>query len=62
MCVIQTADVNGDGSDDIVCTGSNGGIMVWEAKKIDNVYDPNSQWTDLNFGFCVHTNKQVYTF
>ena len=33
--------------------------MVWEAKKISDVYDPNSKWTDVNFGFCVHTQKQV---
>ena len=59
LFTLQTADVNGDGSDDIVCTGNNGGMMVWEAKKISDVYDPNSKWTDVNFGFCVHAQKQV---
>ena len=54
--------MNGDGSDDIVCTGSNGGMMVWEAKDISNVYDPNSKWTDVNFGFCVYASKQVIIF
>ena len=56
---VQTADVNADGSSDIVCTGSDGSMMVWEAKETDSVYDPNTKWTDVNFGFCVYGNKEV---
>ena len=62
MFTNQTADVNGDGSSDIVCTGLEGGMMVWEAKDVADfahIYQANSKWTDVNFGFCVHTNKMV---
>ena len=61
-CLYQTADVNGDGSSDIVCTGLDGGMIVWEGKHVNdnaNIYQANSKWTDVNFGFCVHTNKMV---
>ena len=54
-------DVNGDGRSDIVCTGPEGGISVYEAKDEDNanIYDPNSKWTDDHFGFCALENKMV---
>ena len=61
-CSFQTiGDVNGDSRSDIVCVGSEGSMMVWEAKdeENENIYDPNSKWTDDHFGFCAHEYKKV---
>ena len=54
--------MNGDGRTDVVCVDGNGGVMVWEVKDVDDksdIYDLNSKWTHLNFGFCTYNDKQV---
>ena len=61
ILIIEPAFVNGDGRSDIVCT-ADGGIMVWEAKDVNdnaNIYDSNSKWMDVNFGFCAQNDKEV---
>ena len=53
------ADVNGDGKADIVCRAADGGIMVWEAKDVNNFYEPEAAWSDEAFGFFTNNPKWV---
>ena len=53
--------MNGDGKADIVCRASDGGIMVWEAKDVDEFYEPEAVWSDDVFGFCTNNPKWVYS-
>ena len=36
-----------------------GGVMVYEAKDVDNFYESGTVWSDEAFGFCTNSPKKV---
>ena len=52
--------MNGDGKADIVCRAADGGIVVWEAKDVNEFYEPAAVWINEAFGFCTNNPKWVY--
>ena len=54
--------MNGDGKADVVCISDDGGIRVYEAKDVDNFYEPGTVWNDEAFGFFTNNPKWVHEF